>query len=51
MQFTYINLAFAPAPDDVVINLYKVRIIIVDVNPILSYATVFRYRRPSNSEL
>ena len=25
-QFTYINLAFSPAPDDTVSNLYKVRI-------------------------
>ena len=24
LQFTYINLAFAPAPDDTVANLYKV---------------------------
>ena len=24
MQFTYINLAFSPAPDDTVLNLYKV---------------------------
>lgn len=24
-QFTYINLAFSPAPDDTVANLYKVR--------------------------
>lgn len=25
IQFTYINLAFSPAPDDTVSNLYKVR--------------------------
>lgn len=25
VQFTYINLAFAPAPDDTVANLFKVR--------------------------
>lgn len=26
IQFTYINLAFSPAPDDTVSNLYKVRV-------------------------
>ncbi|OBZ73009.1 Ubiquitin-like protein ATG12 [Grifola frondosa] len=26
IQFTYINLAFSPAPDDIVSNLYKVRV-------------------------
>ena len=26
IQFTYINLAFAPAPDDTVANLYKVSV-------------------------
>ena len=29
LQFTYINLAFAPAPDDIVINLYKVRRVVM----------------------
>ena len=26
-KFTYINLAFAPAPDDTVSNLFKVRVL------------------------
>ena len=26
-QFTYINLAFSPAPDDTVLNLYKVLVL------------------------
>lgn len=29
LQFTYINLAFSPAPDDTVSNLYKVRIAVL----------------------
>lgn len=29
LQFTYINLAFSPAPDDTVSNLYKVRIVVL----------------------
>ena len=28
LQFTYINLAFSPAPDDTVSNLYKVWVVL-----------------------
>lgn len=34
-QFTYINLAFSPAPDDTVSNLFKVQFSFLSVIPLM----------------
>ena len=53
LQFTYINLAFSPAPDDTVSNLYKVRIAIVNslTHIPLTISPVFLHGWSSDSKL
>jgi hypothetical protein len=42
MKFTYINLAFSPAPDDTVSNLFKVQRVLLDPHrDISSMASLF----------
>lgn len=52
-QFTYINLAFSPAPDDTVSNLYKVRVLYDHESPSvkLNPQSVICHGRSSNSKL
>jgi ubiquitin-like protein ATG12 len=50
-QFTYINLAFSPAPDDTVSNLYKVCDTLSSVVPDIDFYLVFCHRWTSDSKL
>lgn len=50
-QFTYINLAFSPAPDDTVSNLFKVRDLDALQCPKPTFYAVFFHRRTLNSQL
>ena len=51
-QFTYINLAFSPAPDDTVSNLYKVcGSMFLRLSRALTFQPVLCHRWPSDSKL
>ena len=49
--FTYINLSFAPSPDDTVSNLYKVRLLADLIYSLLMPRAVFSNRRPFDRKL
>lgn len=53
LQFTYINLAFSPAPDDTVSNLYKVWIVVLPFSTHIftTFSPVVLHRWSSNSKL
>lgn len=53
LQFTYINLAFSPAPDDTVSNLYKVWIAVSLrlTHILITISSVVLHRWTSNSKL
>ena len=53
VQFTYINLAFSPAPDDSVANLYRVSIFHFCVGSMFKadLLSVVCYRRPPHCKL